>query len=36
MEGITGTLVHYARICPRKIWLTAHELGPDKEHLSWC
>lgn len=32
MEGITGTLVHYARICPRKIWLMAHELGPDEGH----
>lgn len=32
MEGITGTLVHYVKICPRKVWLMAHELGPDEDH----
>ncbi len=32
MERVTGTLVHYAKICPRKVWLMAHELGPDEDH----
>ena len=32
MEHITGTLVHYAVVCPRKVWLMAHELGPDEDH----
>jgi len=32
MERVTGTLVHYALICPRKVWLMAHELGPDEDH----
>lgn len=32
MERVTGTLVHYAHVCPRKVWLMAHELGPDEDH----
>ncbi|GIX07688.1 MAG: CRISPR-associated protein Cas4 [Candidatus Poribacteria bacterium] len=32
MERVTGTLVHYAKVCPRKVWLMAHELGPDEDH----
>jgi CRISPR-associated exonuclease Cas4 len=37
MYRITGTLVHYVRICPRKIWLMGHELNPDEDHplLEW-
>ncbi|HIE51048.1 MAG TPA: Dna2/Cas4 domain-containing protein, partial [Armatimonadetes bacterium] len=34
MDRITGTLIHYAPICPRKIWLMAHELNPDEDHPS--
>lgn len=34
---ITGTLVWYAMICPREVWLMAHEIEPDEgdTRLEW-
>jgi len=29
---ITGTLVWYYYICPREVWLMAHELNPEEEN----
>ncbi len=36
-EHITGTLVWYALICDREVWLMAHEIEPDRDHarLEW-
>jgi len=36
-EHITGTLVWYALICERQVWLMAHEIEPDRGHarLEW-
>jgi len=36
-EHITGTLVWYAMICPREVWLMAHEIEPDEgdTRLEW-
>ena len=36
-EHITGTLVWYAMICDREVWLMAHELEPERENarLEW-
>jgi len=38
MQEITGTLIWYYYICPREVWLMAHELNPNQEdflHSSW-
>jgi len=32
MEQITGTLVWYYYICPREVWLMAHEINPEQEN----
>jgi len=32
MENITGTLIWYATICEREVWLMAHELNPDEDN----
>jgi CRISPR-associated exonuclease Cas4 len=34
---ITGTLIWYAMICPREVWLMAHEIEPDEgdTRLEW-
>ncbi|RKO66714.1 MULTISPECIES: CRISPR-associated protein Cas4 [Desulfofundulus] len=29
--GVSGTLVWYYYICPRQVWLIAHQLTPDAE-----
>lgn len=29
--GVSGTLVWYYYICPREVWLIAHQLTPDQE-----
>ncbi len=36
-EHITGTLIWYAMICEREVWLMAHEVEPDREdaRLEW-
>jgi len=36
-EYITGTLVWYAMICERELWLMAHEIEPDEgdTRLEW-
>jgi len=36
-EYITGTLIWYAMICPREVWLMAHEIEPDEgdTRLEW-
>ena len=36
-ERITGTLIWYAMICPREVWLMAHEIEPDEgdTRLQW-
>jgi len=36
-DRITGTLVWYAMICEREVWLMAHELEPDRDdaRLEW-
>jgi len=36
-EHITGTLVWYAMICEREVWLMAHEVEPDRDdaRLEW-
>jgi len=36
-DRITGTLIWYAMICDREVWLMAHELEPDRDHarLEW-
>ena len=36
-DRITGTLVWYAMICDREVWLMAHELEPDRDdaRLEW-
>lgn len=36
-EHITGTLVWYAMICEREVWLMAHEMEPDRDdaRLAW-
>ena len=31
-KSITGTFVQSFTICPRQIWLTAHQIVPDQEH----
>jgi len=31
MQKITGTLIWYYYICPREVWLMAHELNPNQE-----
>jgi len=31
MKQITGTLIWYYYICPREVWLMAHELNPNQE-----
>lgn len=30
MKNITGTLIWYYFICPREVWLMAHELNPEQ------
>lgn len=32
MDKITGTLVWYYYICPREVWLMAHELNPAQDN----
>lgn len=32
MEQIPGTLVWYYHICPREVWLMAHEINPEQEN----
>ncbi len=32
MDIITGTLIWYYYICPREVWLLAHEINPDQEN----
>ena len=32
MELITGTLIWYYYICPREVWLMAHELNPEQDN----
>jgi len=32
MEKITGTLIWYYYICPREVWLMAHELSPKQDN----
>lgn len=32
MDNITGTLIWYYYICPREVWLLAHEINPDQEN----
>jgi len=32
MELITGTLIWYYHICPREVWLMAHELSPEQDN----
>ncbi len=36
-DRITGTLVWYAMICEREVWLMAHEIEPDRgdARLEW-
>lgn len=36
-EYITGTLIWYAMICEREVWLMAHEMEPDRDdvRLEW-
>ncbi len=36
-ERITGTLIWYAMICEREVWLMAHEVEPDRDdaRLEW-
>ena len=36
-EHITGTLIWYALICEREVWLMAHEMEPDRDdaRLAW-
>ena len=31
MQKITGALIWYYYICPREVWLMAHELNPNQE-----
>lgn len=31
MQKITGTLIWYYYVCPREVWLMAHELNPNQE-----
>jgi CRISPR-associated exonuclease Cas4 len=32
MQKITGTLIWYYYICPREVWLMAHEINPEQEN----
>ena len=32
MDKITGTLIWYYYICPREVWLMAHELNPEQDN----
>ena len=32
MPKITGNLINAYYVCKRKLWLYAHEIGPDKSH----
>jgi len=32
MQKITGTLIWYYYVCPREVWLMAHELNPNQEN----
>ena len=36
-DRITGTLIWYAMICEREVWLMAHEIEPDRDdaRLEW-
>jgi len=36
-ERITGTLIWYAMICDREVWLMAHEIEPERDdaRLEW-
>ena len=36
-DRITGTLIWYAMICDREVWLMAHEIEPDRNdtRLEW-
>ncbi len=36
-DRITGTLIWYAMICEREVWLMAHEMEPDRDdaRLEW-
>ncbi len=31
-DEVTGTLVWYYAICPRQVWLMAHEVEPEREY----
>jgi len=31
-KSITGTLIWYFYICPREVWLMAHEINPEEEN----
>jgi len=31
MQKVTGTLIWYYYVCPREVWLIAHELSPNQE-----
>lgn len=31
-KPITGTLIWYYYICPREVWLLAHEINPDQDN----
>ena len=32
MNQITGTLIWYYYVCPREVWLMAHELTPEQDN----
>ncbi|KAF5412825.1 MAG: hypothetical protein C5S38_07815 [Candidatus Methanophagaceae archaeon] len=32
MPSITGNLINAYYVCKRKLWLYAHEIGPDRSH----
>jgi len=32
-EKVTGSLINAFYICPRKVWLTAHEFGPEPDNV---
>ncbi len=36
-DRVTGTLIWYAMICEREVWLMAHEMEPDRDdaRLEW-
>ncbi len=32
MDRITGTLIWYYYVCPREVWLMAHEINPEQDN----